>query len=77
MTAKERAHIEAENVLLKAEIASLRNAISNEHRQGELSAQSQAILICARIEDDQEGAPGETWARTIRTEIERMLIDNP
>lgn len=62
---------------LNAEIASLRNAISNEHRQGALLAQSQAILICARIEDEQEGASGETWARTIRTEIERMLIDNP
>ena len=62
---------------LNAEIASLRNAISNEHRQGALDAQSEAILICARIEDEQEGASGETWARTIRTEIERMLIDNP
>lgn len=62
---------------LKAEIVQLRNAIANEHHQGELSAQSQAILICARIEDEQEGAPGETWARTIRTEIERMLIDHP
>ena len=61
---------------LNAEIASLRNAISNEHRQGALDAQSEAILICARIEDEQEGASGETWARTIRTEIERMLIDN-
>lgn len=73
MTAKERAHIDAENVRLKAEISSLRNAIANEHRQGELLAQSQAILICARIEDEQEGASGEIWARTIRTEIERML----
>jgi hypothetical protein len=58
---------------LNAEISSLRNAIANEHRQGALSAQSQAILICARIEDEQEGASGGIWARTIRTEIERML----
>lgn len=58
---------------MKAEIIRLRDATTKARREGELSAQSQAILICGRIEDEHEGSPGETWARTIRHEIERML----
>lgn len=63
MTAKERAHLEAENGRLREQQAGTHPAPCAR------SCEANAY----RIEDEQEGASGEIWARTIRTEIERML----